>query len=536
MEDDLPKRPVNYEPLTPNGFIDWAAHVYPERPAVVHGDYSLTYQAFRDRCYQMAHALAKLGVGKGDVVSVLSPNTPVLLMAHFGVPLLGAVLNAINTRLEAEVIGYILDHAESRVFIVDPELMPLAQAALAEAENKPILFGVTDAVFGPPADWTGFEDLDAAMDASDPGFDAPGIEDEWQAISLNYTSGTTGRPKGVLFHHRGAYLVGINNQFSFRLAPLPVYLWTLPMFHCNGWGNSWAITKLAGLHVCLRQPNAPEIFDAIDRHGVTHASGAPVVLNMLIHADAEHQRQSTHAIHYTVGGAPPPAAMLEKMEAMNFIITHGYGLTETYGPAGGCEWNPDWDDLPLADRAEKQKRQGVQNHTLSGMTIIDPDTMQEVAADGETMGEIMMRGNTIMKGYFKDEAATRAAFAGDWFHSGDLGVRHPDNYVELRDRSKDIIISGGENISSLEVEGVLVRHPEIFEAAVVAGPHERWGETPLAFVDCGPDTSLSPQQVIDWCRERLAHFKCPTEIRFGPLPKTGTGKVRKNILRDQLHG
>ncbi len=532
-EEGLHKRPANHAPLTPNGFIGWAARVFPDRPAVAYAGRIWSYRQFRDRSYRLAHALHRLGVGPGDTVTVLAPNTPQLLECHFGVPLLGAVLNAVNARLDGPTVGFILDHAESKVFLVDPELVPTARAALETATNKPILLSYQDPVLG-EADPFGDHDYESLIAAADPTFTPPPIEDEWQAIALNYTSGTTGDPKGVVYHHRGAYLVGINNQFGFRLDPLPTYLWTLPMFHCNGWGNTWAITKLAGLHVCLRALSADAIFEAIDAHQVTHMSGAPVILTMLINAPEAQRRKSEHTIHYTVGGAPPPAAVLEKMAALNFNVTHQYGLTETYGPAGGCEWNPAWDALPIAEQAEKKKRQGVPNHTLEDMTVLDPERMTPTRADAAQMGEIMMRGNTIMKGYLKNPAATEAVFKDGWFHSGDLGVLHPDRYVELRDRSKDIIISGGENIPSLEVEGVLFRHPDIMEAAIVAAPHPKWGETPIAFVTLKDGAEATEAEIIQWCRDRLAHFKAPTRVLFGPLPKTSTGKVRKGDLRERV--
>ena len=531
---DLDPCAANHRPLTPLSFLTRAARVYPDQTAVVHGSQRWSYAEFRDRCVRLAHALAQLGIGRGDTVTILAPNSPPVLEAHYAVPMLGAVLNALNTRLDAATIGFILEHAETKVLLVDPELAPLARSALSRSSRRPIVIDIEDAVFG-PAEAIGQHSYNALMAAADPNFAWPGVADEWDAIALNYTSGTTGNPKGVVYHHRGAYLTAMANHLTFCFSPLPVYLWTLPMFHCNGWCNTWAITALSGTHVCLRKPDPAEIFRLIDAHKVTHMSGAPIVLNMLINAADGVARRSTHTVEYTVGGAAPPASLLERIEALGFNVLHGYGLTETYGPCGACDWHADWQALPLEERARKKARQGVPTLACEEMTVLDPTTLAPVPADGETLGEVMIRGSSVMKGYLKNPSATQAAFAGGWFHSGDLAVLHADGYVEIRDRSKDIIISGGENISSLEVEGALYRHPAVLEAAVVAKADETWGEIPCAFVTLKPGAEPTVEaDLIAWCRDQLAHFKAPKQVIFRELPKTSTGKVQKHVLRADL--
>ncbi|MFW5835211.1 MAG: AMP-binding protein [Pseudomonadota bacterium] len=519
--DDASTAPnrANYQPLTPVSFLVRAARVTPDHPAIVDGEQSWTYAAFLADSVRLAHALARAGVAPGDTVAVLPPNSRAVLLAHFAVPMLGAVLNCLNIRLDAATIGALLAHGRAKVLLVDPELGALADAALADLADPPVVVSTDQA-------------LDDLLAAADPHFAWPGIDDEWQTIALNYTSGTTGEPKGVLYHHRGAFLTAMANHLAFRLAPQPVYPWTLPMFHCNGWCNTWAITALMGTYVCLRRVEAAAVFEAIDRWGVTHMSGAPVVLNTLLNAPSGSGRRSTHRVHYTIGGAPPPRAILEKAEAIGFDVLHGYGLTETYGPCATCEWQRDWDDLDAADQAAKKQRQGVPTLTCEDVTVRDPATLEEVPADGVTLGELMVRGNGVMKGYLRAPEATARAFAGDWFHTGDLAVLHPDRYVEIKDRAKDIIISGGENISSVEVEGCLFRHPAVLEAAVVASPDERWGEVPVAFVALKADGPAADEAaLIDWCKAHLARFKAPKRIVFRELPKTATGKVQKHVLR-----
>ncbi len=532
-EPDLDRNPANFSPLTPISFIDRAARVYPAHTAVIHGARHYSWAQTHERCRRLASALTRRGVRAGDTVSVLAPNVPAIFEAHFGVPMCGAVLNTINVRLDAETIAFILDHAETKVLLTDVEFARLVRAALGRVNRKLLVVDIDDPE-APTGERLGDVEYEALLAEGDADFRCLPPEDEWQAVSLNYTSGTTGNPKGVVYHHRGAYLNALSNAVGWGMGMHPVYLWTLPMFHCNGWCFPWTLAALAGTSVCLRKVEARRIFDAIAEHRVTHFCGAPIVLNFVINARAEERRAFAHRVEVMTAAAPPPASVLAAMEDAGFHMTHVYGLTETYGPATVCAWKREWDDLPPAERARLKSRQGVPYHVLDGLTVMDPETMTPVPADGETMGEVMFRGNIVMKGYLKNAAATEQAFAGGWFHSGDLGVVHPDGYIQLRDRSKDIIISGGENISSIEVEDVLYRHPAVLEAAVVARPDDKWGETPCAFVALKASAvDVNEAAVIAFCRDNLAHYKAPKTVIFTELPKTSTGKIQKFKLRER---
>jgi len=533
-EAGLERGPANHAPLTPLSFLARAAAVYPTKPAVIHGDRSYTYAEFAARCRRLASALTRRGIGLGDTVAIMAPNVPAMLEAHYGVPLTGAVLNALNYRLDARSIAFILDHAGARLLLTDTEFAPTIQEALGLLGQPLPVVDIDDPLAGPArGSRLGETEYEALIGEGDAGFAGCLPDDEWQAICLLYTSGTTGNPKGVVYHHRGAYLNALGDALSFGLTPRSVYLWTLPMFHCSGWCFTWGVTAVGATHVCLRKVDPALIFPAIRRHGVTHLCGAPVVLSMLIHAPDEAKVRFDHVVEVATGGAAPPSAVIQAMEAMGFRVTHLYGLTETYGPATLCAWQPDWDGLPLAERAQAMARQGVAYPTLDGLMVADPVTLTPVPRDGTTMGEVMLRGNTIMKGYLRNPAATEEAFQGGWFHSGDLAVWHPDGYLEIKDRSKDIIISGGENISSLEVEEALYRHPAVMEAAVVARPDPKWGETPCAFVTIKPGAEpVSADEILAWCRDHLAHYKVPRHVVFGPLPKTSTGKTQKYVLRE----
>ena len=534
-EHGLERGPANHTALTPCDFMARAAEIYPARTAVVHGTVRRSYAETYDRCRRLAGALADRGVGLDDTVSILAPNVPAMLEAHFGVPMAGAVLNALNIRLDAASIALMLNHARSRVLIADAGFANVVEEALAQLDRRPHVVVIDD-----PAEPDGEgrdladESYEALLAAGAPDFAWPWPEDEWQAISLNYTSGTTGRPKGVVYHHRGAYLNALSNVLMNGFDRESVYLWTLPMFHCNGWTHTWAVTAAAGTHVCLRRLDPAEVFRLIVEEGVTHMAGAPVVLSMLINAPESDKRRFDHTVEVTVGGAAPPAPVIAAMEAMGFNVTHLYGLTEVYGPALVAAPQEGWNELPLDERAALIARQGVRHHAIRGAIVADPETLAPVPSDGETVGEIMLRGNTVMKGYLDDAGATADAFRGGWFHSGDLAVMHPDGYIQITDRAKDIIISGGENISSIEVESALYSHEAVLEAAVVARPDERWGESPCAFVALKPDAQgVSEAALIDHCRERLAHFKAPRTVVFGDLPKTATGKIKKFELRER---
>jgi len=527
----LARNPANFTALTPLGFLARAAVVYPDKLAVIDGARRFTYREFYERCRRFADALRRRGIGPGDTVAVLAPNVPALLEAHYGVPMAGAVLNALNYRLDARSIAFILHHGAAKLLIADHEFAFLARDAFAELETPIPVVEIAD---GSGETTLGGIEYEAFLAEGDPDMPWSGPADEWAPIALNYTSGTTGNPKGVVYHHRGAYLNALGNAITFGIDRHSVYLWTLPMFHCNGWTYPWAVTAVAGTHICLRRVDPAPIFAAIAEHRVTHLCGAPVVLNMLVHAPDSVKRRFDHVVEVATGGAAPPSVVIEAMERMGFRVTHLYGLTESYGPSTSCAWQEDWGELPLGERAAKMARQGVQYLTLERQRVADPDTLRDVPADGATIGELLLRSNTLMKGYLKNPAATDEAFAGGWFHTGDLAVMHPDGYAEIKDRSKDIIISGGENISSIEVEEVLYRHPQIMEAAVVAKPDEKWGETPCAFVTLKPDAgAVSAADITAWCRANLAHYKAPGHVVFGPLPKTSTGKVQKYALREQ---
>ncbi len=534
FEQGLDRGEANYQPLTPLSFLDWSSAVYPDKTAVIHGERSYSYREFGARCRRLASALARRGIGAGDTVSVMAPNTPALLEAHFGVPMAGAVLNAINTRLDAGTVAFILEHAESKLLIADREMSSVIKPALAKLRRRIVVIDIDDAL-AEGGELLGETEYESLLEEGDADFPIALPADEWQALSLCYTSGTTGNPKGVVYHHRGAFLNAMGNAMVFGLNARSVYLWTLPMFHCNGWTYTWGVTAVGGTHVCLRRPDPAQIFPMIGEHGVTHMCGAPIVLNMLIHAPINVRHTFDHLVEVATGGAAPPSAVIEAMERMGFRVTHLYGLTESYGPATVCAWQDDWESLDLQAKAAKMARQGVRYPTLPGLMVADPQTMAAVPADGATMGEIMLRGHTVMRGYLKNRAATDEAFRGGWYHTGDLAVVHPDGYVEVKDRSKDVIISGGENISSLEVEETLYRHPEVMEAAVVARPDEKWGETPCAFVTLKPEAegAVSADQIIAFCRDNMAHFKCPKTVVFGPLPKTSTGKIKKYELRER---
>ncbi len=531
-DTDLDKNAANYTPLTPLSFIARTAAIYPQRISVIHGAQRFTWAESYARCRRLASALSKRGIGAGDTVAVMAPNVPAHFEAHFGVPMTGGVLNALNYRLDAETIAFILGHGEAKILITDTEFAPVIEKALSQVAKRPLVIDIADPE-GPGGKRLGETDYESFIAAGDPQFDWRPPADEWQAIALNYTSGTTGNPKGVVYHHRGAYLNALSNILVWNMPRHPAYLWTLPMFHCNGWCFPWTVTAQAGTHVCLRRVDAQHIFAAIADHGVTHLCGAPVVMSMLINADDKSKREFDRTIELMTAAAPPPAAVIEKMERMGFHITHVYGLTEVYGPAVVCEWHDAWNRETTAEQARLKARQGVRYPVLEGLMVADPQTLRPVPADAATMGEVFFRGNVVMKGYLKNAKATGEAFKEGWFHSGDLGVMHADGYIELKDRSKDIIISGGENISTIEVEGVLYRHPAVLEAAVVARPDEHWGETPCAFVTLKDNAVATPEEIIAFCRDNMAKFKVPKTVVFGPLPKTSTGKVQKYLLRDK---
>ena len=530
---DLDRNPANYQPLTPLTYLDRAARTFPDQVAVIHGSLRRPYAELYARCRRLAAALAARGIGRGDTVAVLLANTPAMIECHYGVPMTGAVLNTLNTRLDAAALAFCLDHGEAKVFIVDREFARIGREALDRAGVSPLVIDYDDPEFtgeGAPLGETGYE---ALLAEGDPDYDWAMPGDEWDAISLNYTSGTTGDPKGVVYHHRGAALLSLGNVITAGLPQHAVYLWTLPMFHCNGWCFPWTLSVVAGTHVCLRQVRAPAMYAALAEHGVTHLSGAPIVMSTLLNAPDAQKRPLPQRVHFLTAAAPPPEAVLAAMGEAGFDVTHLYGLTETYGPAVVNAWHEDWDALAPDERAKKKARQGVRYPVLEGLDVRDPETMESLPADGTSLGEVMFRGNVVMRGYLKNPASTEAAFKGGWFRSGDLGVKHPDGYIQLKDRSKDIIISGGENISSIEVEDALFKHPSVGAAAVVAKPDAKWGETPCAFVELKEGREATSEELVAWCRERLAPYKLPRHIVFGELPKTSTGKVQKFVLREK---
>ncbi len=528
---DLDRNPANHQPLTPLSFLERAATVFPDHTAIVHGPLRRSYGAFYNRSRQLASALSVHGLGRGDTVSVMLANTPAMLECHYGVPMCGAVLHSINTRLDAGIIAFQLDHAMARVVIVDREFMPLMQEALALAKVTPLLIQYDDPEFSGPEIAATAQDYEAFLSAGDPSFDWLMPEDEWDAISINYTSGTTGDPKGVVSHHRGAYLLAQGNALTTSMAKHAVYLWTLPMFHCNGWCFPWTLSAIIGTHICLRQVRAEPIWEALAQERVTHLCGAPIVMSLMISAPETVKRSLDHTVQFFTAAAPPPEKLLADMKDAGFDVTHLYGLTETYGPAVVNDWHDSWSTLPASEQARLKSRQGVRYLALEGLDVLDPETMNPVPRDGTTMGEVMFRGNVVMKGYFRNPKATQEAFAGGWFHSGDLGVRHPDGYIQLKDRSKDVIISGGENISSIEVEEALYRHPAVAVTAVVAMPHEKWGETPCAFVELADGQAADAETLRAWCRDHLAPYKVPGRFVFTEIPRTSTGKIQKFLLR-----
>ncbi|TXH26221.1 MAG: acyl-CoA synthetase [Elusimicrobia bacterium] len=529
----LDQNPANYTPLTPLTFVERSAYVYPERVAVIHGQRRQSWLQTFTRCRQLASALAAHGVGEGDTVAAMLNNTPEMIECHFGVPATGAVLNTLNTRLDAETIAFMLEHGEAKVLLTDREYSPTVRKALAACQREILVIDVDDPEYGGPGERLGTREYEEFIAGGSPDFPWRGPDDGWDASALNYTSGTTGNPKGVVYHHRGAYLNSMSNIVSWGMPPHSVYLWTLPMFHCNGWCFVWTMAANAGTNVCLRRVDPKLIFDAMREHGVTHYCGAPIVHSLMANSPAELRAGISQKVSGLIAAAPPPAAVIEAMANIGIDLTHVYGLTETYGPAAVCAKHGDWSSRPLAEQVELNGRQGVRYHAQEGITVLDPVNMAAVPWDGETMGEIMFRGNLVMKGYLKNPKASEESFAGGWYHTGDLAVMHADGYVKIKDRSKDVIISGGENISSIEVEDVLYRHPAVIAAAVVATPDPTWGEVPCAFLELREGTTVSEQEVIEFCRQHMARFKVPKRVILCTLPKTSTGKIQKYVLREQ---
>jgi fatty-acyl-CoA synthase len=531
-DSDLDRNPANFQPLTPLGFLERAAAVFPDHTAIIHGPLRRNYAEFYARSRRLASALSKRGIKRGDTVSVMLANTPAMLECHYGVPMTQGVLNTLNTRLDAPIIAFSLDHAEAKVVIIDREFSKVMKEALSLCKARPLVIDYDDPKYNGSGERIGEIEYEAFIASGDADYAWAMPDDEWDAIALNYTSGTTGDPKGVVYHHRGAYLLGIGNIVTCNMRKQPVYLWTLPMFHCNGWCFPWSISVVAGTHVCLRAVRAAAMYDAIANHKVTHLCGAPIVMATLLNAPDNEKKPLPHVVEFFTAAAPPPEAVLAAMKQAGFNVTHLYGLTECYGPAVINDWHDAWDRLPLAEQAAKKSRQGVRYGALEALDVRDPDTMVPVARDGESLGEVMMRGNVVMKGYLKNKASTQQAFLGGWFHTGDIGVMHADGYIQLKDRSKDIIISGGENISSIEVEDALYKHPAVLAVAVVAKPDDKWGETPCAFVELKPGAKASADELIQWCRKHLAAYKCPRFLAFAEIPKTSTGKIQKFKLRE----
>jgi len=533
---DLDRNAANFQPLTPLGFLERAASVFPQHTAIIHGPLRRTYAEFYARARRLASALANAGVKRGDTVSVLLANTPAALECAYGVPMTQGVLNTLNTRLDAAIIAFSLDHADAKLVITDREFSKTMSEALKLAKVKPLVIDYDDPEYSGAGERLGKLEYEDFIASGDPDYQWAVPDDEWDAITLNYTSGTTGDPKGVVYHHRGAYLLAVGNIVTCNMGKHPVYLWTLPMFHCNGWCFPWSISVVAGTHVCLRQVRAKAMFDAIADHKVTHLCGAPIVMSTLLNAHADEKKPLPHVVEFFTAAAPPPESVLAAMKDAGFNVTHLYGLTECYGPAVVNDWHGEWDALPLAEQAAKKARQGVRYGALEALDVRDPDSMLPVARDGQAMGEVMMRGNVVMKGYLKNKASTEKAFVGGWFHTGDLGVMYPDGYIQLKDRSKDIIISGGENISSIEVEDALYKHPAVMAVAVVAKQDDKWGETPCAFIELREGASASAEELTQWCKARLAGYKVPRFFVFAEIPKTSTGKIQKFKLREMTKG